>query len=263
MNPIEKARRIKQLVQMIADLTAEIAKADPTAGWRDAAGNWINRLTQLQSQLAAAEAELASLGGPAAGAAAGETSLVARAAQAASRTGRAIINVARAALGKPPLPPLAAGGAATALGVAVAVAVVAGATYGAARLAGSYSADDPIQAGAAMDRPVATSVGVPGANDAGKFAIFVLTQNSDGTIWIGDEQSLKSLRACDTPNGGLCDPDIEYPPVAYERKSQDFDTYEEALAEFCASTVQRPGYWGNKAEGYGGTFWSEYPCASQ
>ena len=258
MNPIEKAKRIKDLIQLIADLTSKIASADPTVGWRDAAGNWISRVGQLQAELAAAEAELASLGGASAGAGAAGT--VASKPGLVVRAGRAAINFGRWVLRKPPLPPLAAGGLVTAAGVVVLTAIAAAGVYVAANVAGSYFGDNPILAGPAMNKPLATAVDVPGANFSDKYAIFILP-NSGGTVWIGDEDQLKTLRSCDTPNGGLCDdPNITYPPVSYERKSEDFATYDEALSLFCRSTVQKPGYWGNKAEGFGGLYWSTYPC---
>ncbi len=259
MDPIQKAKRIKELIQLIAELPGKIAAADPTVGWTNKAGNWVTRVGQLEAQLAAAEAELASLGG--AGAGAGAVGNVATKPGLVARAGRAAINFGRWVLRKPPLPPLAAGGLVTAAGVVVVSAVVAGGVYIAANLAGSYFGDKPIEAGPAMSQPVSTAVGVPGANLYDSYAVFVLPNNSGGTVWIGDEDHLKTLRGCDTPNGGLCDdPKVTYPPVSYERKSEDFATYEEALASFCKNTIQRPGYWGNKAEGYGGLYWSEYFC---
>lgn len=150
--------------------------------------------------------------------------------------------------------------AALGTGVVVTVAVLGTATYIGANVIGSRSGDAAVQAGARMQEAASTPVLAEGTIDGG-YAVFVLPDNSGGTVWIGDEDYLKTLRTCDTPNGGLCDdPNVTYPPVRYVRQSPDFATYEEALASHCAATVQRPGYWGNKAEGYGGLYWSSYGC---
>ena len=114
-----------------------------------------------------------------------------------------------------------------------------------------------------MGQPKATPVTGPGPVEGYKYAVFLLPDNSGGTIYIGQEEILKTQRTCDTPNGGLCDdPNKDYPPVRYIKQSADYDTAEEAYAAACIAGTLKPGYWGQKLVAYGGEWWFEGQCAS-
>ncbi len=100
-----------------------------------------------------------------------------------------------------------------------------------------------------------------GTDTGQKYAVFLLPDNSGGTIYIGQEETLKKLRTCDTSNGGLCDdPKKVYPPVKYVKESADFDTLKEAEAAACKAGKVEPGYWGTKLGAYGGHYWFGGNC---
>ncbi|MEN9327977.1 MAG: hypothetical protein RI947_785 [Candidatus Parcubacteria bacterium] len=114
-----------------------------------------------------------------------------------------------------------------------------------------------------MGLPKATPVTGPGSVEGQRYAVFLLPDNSGGTIYIGQEETLKSVRGCDTPNGGVCDdPNKTYPPVRYQKVSADFDTSEEAFAAACQAGTVKPGYWGQKLVAFGGEYWFEGQCPS-
>jgi hypothetical protein len=120
----------------------------------------------------------------------------------------------------------------------------------------------PVQPGPRMDQPAAPPVTGPDAVEGENYAVFLLPDNSGGTIYIGQEATLKRWRTCDTPNGGRCDdPNAVYPPVRYEQKSADFDTAGEALAAACQAGPVKSGHWGNKLVAYGGEYWFEGACS--
>lgn len=156
----------------------------------------------------------------------------------------------------------AAAGSAAALGVgAVAtIAAVAGVAYLGSEMMGRAAADSSVQAGAQAQQPRAAAVTVQSRGRSDGYGVFLLPNNSGGTLWVGRESDLRGLRGCDTPNGGTCDAGTQYPPVTYRLVSPTFTSQEDALASLCANTVQRSGPWGNRAEGYGGAYWSEYSC---
>jgi hypothetical protein len=157
----------------------------------------------------------------------------------------------------------AAVSSAAALGTGVVVTTVALGvlTYAGATYIGSRSGDASVLPGARMSQPAATPVTGAAPVEGLKYAVFLLPDNSGGTIYIGQEETLKQLRTCDTPNGGLCDdPNKTYPPVRYEMKSAEFDTAEEALAAACQAGQVKPGYWGQKLAAYGGEYWFEGAC---
>lgn len=119
----------------------------------------------------------------------------------------------------------------------------------------------PVQPGARMNQPASTPVTGPGAVAGLKYAVFLLPDNSGGTIYIGQESVLQTLRTCDLPNGGLCDdPNKTYPLVRYTKLSADFDTADEAYAAACQAGPIKSGYWGNKLVAYGGEWWFEGGC---
>ncbi len=100
-----------------------------------------------------------------------------------------------------------------------------------------------------------------GTGTGQKYAVFLLPDNSGGTIYIGQEETLKKLRTCDTSNGGLCDdPKKVYPPVKYVKESADFDTLKEAQAAACKAGKVEAGYWGTKLAAYGGHYWFVGSC---
>lgn len=119
----------------------------------------------------------------------------------------------------------------------------------------------PVLPGARMGLPASTPVTGPGAVAGLKYAVFLLPDNSGGTIYIGQEAVLQTKRTCDLPNGGLCDdPNKTYPPVRYIKQSADFDTAEEAYSAACKAGPIKNGYWGNKLVAYGGEWWFEGAC---
>lgn len=142
---------------------------------------------------------------------------------------------------------------------AVATTVVLGTVvYFGANYVGSRSGDASVLPGAAMNGQHPGEVQPPVSSAAGeKFAVFLLPEISGGEFYIGQESTLKASRSCDMPYGGLCDdPNTTYPPVKYSKASAEYDSYNEALAAFCASATIKDGYWGRKAEGYGVTYWA-------
>ncbi|GAC1350229.1 MAG: hypothetical protein NVSMB27_30750 [Ktedonobacteraceae bacterium] len=154
-------------------------------------------------------------------------------------------------------------GSALALGTGVlATTVVLGtAVYLGANFLGAHSGDSSVQPGQRMKQPVSTVVTGPAPNGTDKVAVFLLPNNSGGTIWIGNESALKKLRGCDTPNGGTCDdPNKTYPMVTYVKESADFDTSAQAVADLCKAGKLESGYWGQKIAAYGGHYWYEGSC---
>ena len=153
------------------------------------------------------------------------------------------------------------GAAALGMGIVATTVVLGALTYAGATYIGSRAGDASVLPGARMGQPAASPVTGPAAVEGLKFAVFLLPDNSGGTIYIGQEASLKTLRTCDTPNGGLCDdPNKTYPPVRYEMKSTEFDTSEEALTAACQAGPVESGYWGNKLVAYGGKYWFVGSC---
>lgn len=119
----------------------------------------------------------------------------------------------------------------------------------------------PVLPGSRMGLPAATPVLGPGSVAGQKYAVFLLPDNSGGTIYIGQEAVLQTKRTCDLPNGGLCDdPNKTYPLVKYTKLSGDFDTSEQAYAAACSAGPIKNGYWGNKLVAYGGEWWFDGGC---
>src|SRR5262245_26303139 len=147
---------------------------------------------------------------------------------------------------------------AMAAGAVVTTVVLGAGTYWGANYLGSRSADASVLPGAAMNHQAPDEVQAPVSSAAGeKYAVFLLPEISGGEFYVGQESTLKGSRSCDMPYGGLCDdPNVTYPPVQYSKASADYDTYDEALAAFCAAATIKDGYWGRKAEGYGVTYWA-------
>lgn len=199
----------------------------------------------LQQQLASAEQAAARAVTPAA------RSVFSRVLSTLGRTALRLIGVEV----------VAGGAAAIAAGAVLTTVALAPIAYYGAQRVGNWTGYTAVEPGVRMRQPPAEPVTVPAATGSEKVAIFLLPDNSGGTIWIGQESVLKTLRGCDTPNGGRCeDPNITYPPVKYEKKSQDFETTEEATAELCRVGTIEGGYWGQKVAAYGGHYWWEGSC---
>lgn len=154
-------------------------------------------------------------------------------------------------------------GSALALGLGVAatltlLAALAAATYFGANWLGSQMGDNPILAGSRMSQPASTPVTAQDPT-GGKQAVFLLP-NSGGTFWIGSEDYLKTLRSCDTPNGGQCNDGQTYPMVTYTRETPDFDTSDQAVAALCSAGTPVNDYWGPKFKAFGVTAWWDGGC---
>ena len=109
-----------------------------------------------------------------------------------------------------------------------------------------------------MSQPASTAVTAP--DGSGQVAVFLLPNNSGGTIYIGSEADLKNDRGCDTPNGGLCADGQTYPMVTYVRESPDFDSYDQAVANLCQAGKIENDFWGQKIAAYGGHYWFDGSC---
>ena len=155
------------------------------------------------------------------------------------------------------------GTAATVAGALAVGALVGGLVIGGARLAGSMSGDSATaQYGDAANatrgaRPDAVD---PGKGDDEPYAVFLMTNVSGGSIWVGQESSLKASLTCNFNGGGHCanngGADI---PVTYQKMSSDHFTFETAVTDYCASLDSEPVNWnlqfGTKAKVYGGDYW--------
>ncbi len=103
--------------------------------------------------------------------------------------------------------------------------------------------------------------GTPQDSSGQGFAVFLLTNISNGTIWVGKESELRAKKTWNFRGGGLAPEkggaDI---PVQYQKKSQDFNTYDEAVASYCRSLQSPPREipmtgGGKKAVVYGAEYW--------
>lgn len=92
-----------------------------------------------------------------------------------------------------------------------------------------------------------------------KYAVFLLTNIAGGSIWVGSEQEIQTKTVCSFPGGGLCKNDGTDALVQYVKKSQDFSSYDDAQAAYCAapkSNVRSMALTGGtKANIYGGDYW--------
>jgi hypothetical protein len=248
-------REISSLSQQVANAQASLNANVPGAA---------QRVAQLQARLAAAEAEQVTVqaarvaaqralagaasqaAAPAAAPAAAETAtLVTRAGHVLGRIGS--------------VGGWFEGGAAVAAGAVVTAAVAIGTTIVVAQVAGSFSGDTPVRAGKPNRPTAAPDTRDPNqltqAGDA--YAVFVLTNISNGSIFVGQESSLKEAHTCDFAGGG--------PPgctsmVTFTKASADFKTYDEAKADWCktlAGAKQRPVAIAHdiSADVYGGSYW--------
>jgi len=92
-----------------------------------------------------------------------------------------------------------------------------------------------------------------------KYAVFLLTNIAGGSIWVGSEQEIQTKPVCSFPGGGLCKNDGTDALVQYVKESQDFSSYDDAQAAYCAAPKSNvrsmPLTGGNKAKIYGGDYW--------
>lgn len=163
------------------------------------------------------------------------------------------------------------GAAATAAGIAATVVVLGGLVYGGAQIAGSMSGDSPTaQYGDAVNRPRGEPPAGPTNSPAPeeRYAVFLLTNVANGSIWVGQESSLKGSLTCNFKGGGLyanaggADVPLQYSQVS----SGDYFTYEAAHTDFCSAiSSELRDYilaFGTKATIYGGDYWVDLvgPC---
>lgn len=95
------------------------------------------------------------------------------------------------------------------------------------------------------------------------YAVFLLTNVGNGAIWVGSESDLKTAKACSFFHGGSCKNDGSDLSVQYVKKSQDFSSYDEAKAAYCAEPRSNERSFSNfatltggtTADIYGGNYW--------
>jgi hypothetical protein len=92
-----------------------------------------------------------------------------------------------------------------------------------------------------------------------KYAVFLLTNIAGGSIWVGSEQEIQTKPVCSFPGGGLCKNDGTDALVQYVKESQDFASYDDAQAAYCAAPKSNvrslPLTGGTKANIFGGDYW--------
>jgi hypothetical protein len=162
------------------------------------------------------------------------------------------------------------GTAATVAGAITVGALVVGATIGGARIAGELSADSPTaQYGDAANRPRGEPPAAPTASVVAQepFAVWLVTNVANGSIFVGQESSIKGTITCQWGGGGLCaDSGGADIPTEYRKLSQDYFTWEGAHTDYCAALTSEPRNYdlafGTKATIYGGDYWIDFvlPC---
>jgi hypothetical protein len=158
----------------------------------------------------------------------------------------------------------------TAATVAGGAAVVGGAIIGAiliGRLVGLMSADAPVGVTAKGDPATRRAQGTlaqrpptvrPGGA-AGHYYIYVL-EISGGSVWIGQEETLRHTYSCNFAGGGLCKNDGTDQPPTIRYRSGKFATLDAATRAWCQELSGKPtAYWqvagDSKAAVYGGNYW--------
>lgn len=158
------------------------------------------------------------------------------------------------------------GTVATVAGAVVLTAALGAATYGVANLAGRLAGDDSVQAGSRGDKAARTARGdiperpddVISTNSSEKYYVYVLNI-SGGSVWIGQETTLKNTPSCRFAGGGLCEGAGNNPPPVIT-KSQAYDTEIDANTAWCNELRgKKVEHWAvardSKAEVYGGKYW--------
>ena len=159
------------------------------------------------------------------------------------------------------------GAAATVAGGLILTAALGVATYGVANLAGRLAGDNSVEAGPRGDKAARIAKGDipsrPGAvestgNSSEKYYVYVL-EISGGSVWIGQESTLKNTPSCKFAGGGLCEGEGNNPPKII-RQSQAYDTETEANTAWCDELRGKQAeHWAvagdSKASVYGGKYW--------
>jgi hypothetical protein len=163
---------------------------------------------------------------------------------------------------------VATGISATTVLMAIGVTALLGvATYYGSRYLGELAADKSVQAGprgdpaarrARGDLPARPSNVGPGSA-AGPYYVYVL-DISGGSVWIGQEETLKHTHSCSFAGGGLCKNDGTDRPPAVKYQSGKFVTLTAATKAWCQELSGKPkAYWqvagDSKAPVYGGNYW--------
>ncbi|MGA9098325.1 MAG: tetratricopeptide repeat protein [Methanotrichaceae archaeon] len=110
---------------------------------------------------------------------------------------------------------------------------------------------------------VSGSCSSSGGTPQDKYAVFLLTNLEGGSVWVGSEQQLETSKVGDFPGGGGSDDKVQY-----VKESQDFSSYDDAVAAYCAAPKSNvrslPLTGGTKANIYGGDYWIDTapPCPS-
>jgi hypothetical protein len=106
------------------------------------------------------------------------------------------------------------------------------------------------------DDPVPPSDGV---NSTSGYALFILTNVSNGSIWVGRESELKTMHTYDFAGGGLKSGDGSRQMARFVKKSPSFQTQDEAKKFFLRSLQSKPRAipltGGSKAKIFGGDYW--------
>lgn len=123
----------------------------------------------------------------------------------------------------------------------------------------SQSGDKPVKAGPAMSGPHPDRPGPVISFNADSYAVFLLTNVSNGSIWVGQESALKEAHTYDFAGGGQKQGDGSTQRVTYEKKSGDFPTYDQAMDAYRKARTSPPRHMpltgGRKAQIYGGDYW--------
>jgi WD40 repeat protein len=121
------------------------------------------------------------------------------------------------------------GTAATIAGGLTLATVAALTTYGLAKLAGTLSADAAVRPGSQMSGTHWDTIPTPSKTyNADPYAVYVLDDASGGSIYIGQRSAIEKMHTYEFPGGGLQEGDGSKQLVTYEKKSPDFNTYDEA-----------------------------------
>ena len=108
--------------------------------------------------------------------------------------------------------------------------------------------------GTITKRPEAVAAG----SGEGKYYVYVL-DISGGSVWVGQESTLKNTPSCKFAGGGLCEGAGNNPPKII-KQSKAYDTESEADAAWCEELQgKKKEDWvvagDKKAEVYGGKYW--------
>lgn len=89
------------------------------------------------------------------------------------------------------------------------------------------------------------------------FAVYLMTNVSGGSIWVGSERALRRKKTCHFQGGGLCRKGS--PMVQYRALSRSFKAFKLAALEYCRNRTTYPKAVpltrGKKATVYGRSYW--------